>query len=70
MCDRVEKRTLEAVARFLIRPVQYMFPTFITTPVEILAKSMINNTLLANKPKHQIIENYEIFQLAEDKVSK
>ena len=70
MCDREESRPMERLARILIRPLQYLAPTLATTPVDIMAKSMINNTLLESKPMHQIIENAEIFELAGEKNKK
>ncbi|KAK7500428.1 hypothetical protein BaRGS_00008335 [Batillaria attramentaria] len=32
MCNRQESRPGEAVARFLLKPISYIFPTAITTP--------------------------------------
>jgi hypothetical protein len=67
MCDRVESRPMERLARALIKPIQYFSPTLATTPVDVLAKSMINYTLLEKKPAHEIIENVEIFEYAGEK---
>ncbi len=65
MCDRQESRVFESIARFLMKPIQYIAPTLATTPVEILAKAMINNTIVTDASNTEIIENAKIFQLAE-----
>jgi hypothetical protein len=64
MCDRVESRPMERLARALVKPIQYFSPTLATTPVDVLAQSMINYTLLEKKPAQEIIENVEIFAYA------
>jgi hypothetical protein len=64
MCEREERRLSESILRTLIKPVQYIAPTLMTTPTETLAKAMINNTYLADKAKVEIIDNAKIFQLA------
>ena len=65
MCKREESRPMESIARFFVKPIQWISPTLMTTPVEILAKAMINNTLLPTKPQNEVIENVKIFQLAD-----
>lgn len=64
MCEREERRVFESILRTLIKPIQYIAPTLMTTPTETLAKAMINNTYLTEKSSVEIIENSKIFQLA------
>ncbi|XP_055343360.1 oxidoreductase HTATIP2-like [Paramacrobiotus metropolitanus] len=63
LVDRVERRPLEKVAQALLKPVAYIAPTFISTPIDILAKAMILNTINNGPPGAQIVDNKEIHQL-------
>lgn len=64
MVDRVERRPIEACFRCLLKPVQYVSPMWMTTPVEILVNAMINNTVYTDRNTIEIIENPQIFHLA------
>ena len=64
MCNREEPRPGEAVARVLLKPVAFLFPTAITTPVEILSRAMINNVVSQSQDKFQLFENKAIHQMA------
>jgi len=61
--NRQETRIGERVALFVLRPVSYMFPTFITIPIETVARAMIAN--LWNKPGTavEILENSAVHHL-------
>ncbi|KAK7098841.1 oxidoreductase HTATIP2-like [Littorina saxatilis] len=63
MCDREESRPAEAITRVLLKPVSYLFPTAITTPVEVLTRAMINS-VMAEGEKEALLENKAIHQLA------
>ena len=64
LADRTETRVLEKISIALTKPFQYLAPTLITTPIEILAKSMIRNTIYDSGEKVEIILNNNIFELA------
>ena len=63
MVDRDEKRFGEQIARFLCRPIQYFFPTLLTTPIDTLANSMIAKTIFSEEAAKnvELILNNEIF---------
>ena len=63
MCNRQESRPGEAFAQVLLKPVSFLFPTAITTPVEVLARAMINN-VVAPGEKVELYENKAIHQLS------
>lgn len=63
MCNREEHRPAEAFARVLLKPVSYLFPTAITTPVEVLTRAMINNVINPGEPV-EVYENKAIHQLS------
>ncbi|ESO91740.1 hypothetical protein LOTGIDRAFT_217236 [Lottia gigantea] len=64
MCNRQESRPGEAIARLFLKPVAALFPTAITTPVETLAKAMINNVMMKSEKTYEIYENKAIHELA------
>jgi hypothetical protein len=64
VADRTESRVTEKIALVLTKPFQYLAPTLITTPIEILAKSMIRNTIYDSGEKVEILLNSQIFELA------
>lgn len=63
MCDRQESRPGEAVARVMLKPISFLFPTAITIPVETLSRAMINNAIGPGE-KFEVYENKAIHQLA------
>ena len=67
MVDRTESRIGERLLRFLFQPIQYLAPTLLTTPVKILATSMIANTVYSLKSPvtSEIVDNQKIFDLAD-----
>ncbi|XP_067656232.1 oxidoreductase HTATIP2-like [Haliotis asinina] len=64
MCDRTEDRPGEKVARVLLKPISYLFPTAITTPTEIVAQALINNAVAPSERKEEVYENKAIHQLS------
>ena len=62
--NRTEKRPLEIVFGFLLKPVQIISPTLMHTPIEILAKSMIANTIYSSDQKNELLFNIQIFDSA------
>ena len=64
LANRTETRVVEKISIALTKPFQYLAPTLITTPIEILAKSMIRNTIYDSGEKVEIILNNKIFELA------
>ncbi|XP_046375583.1 oxidoreductase HTATIP2-like isoform X1 [Haliotis rufescens] len=64
MCDRTEDRPGEKVARVLLKPISYLFPTAITTPTEIVAKALVNNVVAPSERTQELYENKAIHQLS------
>ncbi|XP_041365597.1 oxidoreductase HTATIP2-like [Gigantopelta aegis] len=62
--EREESRPGEAVAKFFLKPVAYLFPTAITTPMDVVAKAMINNMLAPVDRPVELYENKAIHQLS------
>ena len=62
--NRTETRPLEVISSILLKPIQYLAPTLATTPIDILAKSLIMNTLFDSDKKVEIIDNNKIFELS------
>ena len=63
MCNRREPRYGEALARFFLKPVAYLFPTAITVPVEVLAKALVTNAVGQGQPV-ELYTNKAIHQLS------
>ena len=57
MVNRNESRPLEAVARFVLMPVAKLFPTAITTPVEVVVRAMVNNVITPSEHTVEVFEN-------------
>lgn len=58
----------EIIFRTLSKPFQYIAPTLVTTPIDILAKAMLANTFLErhlNDEKNVLIDNNKIFEASE-----
>ena len=62
--NRTETRPMEVIANFFLKPVQMLAPTLATTPIDILAKSLIANTFYNSGKNNEIIDNNRIFELA------
>ncbi|XP_051885265.1 oxidoreductase HTATIP2 isoform X2 [Pristis pectinata] len=65
MCDRQESRPMEWMARKVLVPVAYMFPTAITIPVLVVAKAMLNNVVLPSEKKVELFHNKGVHELGE-----
>ncbi|KAL4225734.1 Oxidoreductase htatip2 [Mactra antiquata] len=63
MVDREESRPVEAVARFVLKPIAKLFPTAITVPIEYVAKAMINAAVTPSHDNVHVFENKEIHAL-------
>ena len=67
LAKREKRRIVEEVASFISKPFQYFAPTMMTTPLDILAKAMIRNTLYsadaAPASTTEIVSNERIFEL-------
>ena len=71
MCNRTESRPGEAFIRFLMKPIAAVAPTAGSCPTSVLAKAMINNTLLSTKQMNvEIFSNKDIFKLADESYFK
>lgn len=58
----------ESIFRALTKPFQFIAPTLVTTPIDILAKAMLAYTFLKNKlndDKNHLIDNNMIFEASE-----
>jgi len=64
MCNRQESRWGEAAARFLMKPVQAAFPTWITVPTKTVAKAMITATVSPSNQSVEVFDNKAIHLLA------
>ena len=62
--NRTETRPLEVLSSIFLKPLQFVAPTLATTPIDILAKSLIANTIYNSGKKSEIIDNNRIFELA------
>ena len=60
MVNRNESRPLEAVARFVLMPVAKLFPTAITTPIEVVVRAMVNNVITPFEHTVEVFENKAI----------
>jgi len=64
--NRAERGLAEAIVVTLSKPFQYFTPSFITTPVEIMAKAMLSNTIYTEPSNNlsEIVVNSQMFKLA------
>ena len=60
MVDRNESRPLESLARFVLVPVAKLFPTAITTPIDVMVRAMINNVVSSTDKTVETFENKAI----------
>ncbi|MEE6498962.1 hypothetical protein FKM82_003258 [Ascaphus truei] len=63
LCDRKESRPSEWVARKMMAPIAYMFPSAFSVPITTLVKAMVNNAVLQNDKKVELLENKAIHML-------
>jgi len=66
MCDRVEQRTVEKIIRTLMKPLEWIAPTWMTVPTVTVAKGMIINMWNEGAGKVQIVENRGIHELGNE----
>ncbi|KAK3598776.1 hypothetical protein CHS0354_015578 [Potamilus streckersoni] len=64
MVNREETRPLEAMARFLLIPIAKMFPTAITTPMDVLVKAMVNNVVSPSGKTVELLDNKAIHYMS------
>lgn len=65
MAKRGEGRAAEKAAMSLTKPLQCVAPKILHTPVELMVKAMLANTLLSfegEKPA-QIVDNHRMYEL-------
>lgn len=67
MVDREEKRLGESIFRCIIKPIAYMSPQLLSTPVDFISNAMIAKTLFKAEgdKSYQIVDNPEIFQFSD-----
>jgi len=66
MVDRAEDRLMERVLQTILRnTIQRIAPEWLTTPIDVLARAMANNTFTKDRPSLEILDNHAIFRLAE-----
>ncbi|XP_075694227.1 protein HTATIP2 isoform X2 [Rhinoderma darwinii] len=63
LCDRRESRPSEWIARKVLAPVSYFFPTAYSVPITTLVKAMLNNAVLQSDKKVDLLENKAIHTL-------
>ena len=64
ICDRQERRPLEAAVQMMAKPMLAMFPTVGTTPCSTLAKAMVNDVVVGKPDTVTIMNNKDIFVMA------
>jgi hypothetical protein len=66
LTEREESRIGEKIALAFTKPFQYVAPTLLTTPIEVLAKAIIQNTIYSKTDanKVEIVDNCHIFELS------
>jgi len=57
LAKRHDVRIHETIIVFLLKPVTWLFPTFITTPADTLARAMRKNTLTARTKRIELMPN-------------
>lgn len=66
LATRQDTRLVEIAVKVFLRPVIWMFPTFMTVPVETVAKAMLNKTLTPATDAVEILENDAIHRVGAD----
>ncbi|XP_053576344.1 oxidoreductase HTATIP2 [Bombina bombina] len=64
LVDRQESRPSEWFARKMLVPIAYMFPTAFSVPITTVVKAMLNNVVLQNNHKVELLQNKDIHMLA------
>eukprot|EP00914_Ancora_sagittata_P031818 GHVO01064510.1.p1 GENE.GHVO01064510.1~~GHVO01064510.1.p1 ORF type:complete len:201 (-),score=29.69 GHVO01064510.1:137-739(-) len=66
LCDRQENRPGERAIKFLLKPVTYLLPSFISNPVRDVAKAMINEASTQDgQEKGKLFTIKDIYKYAE-----
>eukprot|EP00079_Xenopus_tropicalis_P023808 XP_012816294.1 PREDICTED: oxidoreductase HTATIP2 isoform X1 [Xenopus tropicalis] len=63
LCDRRESRPTEWLAKKMLSPISYMFPTAYSVPMATLVRAMLHNAVLPGDKKVELLENKEIHAL-------
>ncbi|BFZ04206.1 hypothetical protein BsWGS_07245 [Bradybaena similaris] len=67
LCKRNETRVLETIAKVVLTPMIYFFPTVMSIPVETVARAMINNAVNLSSPSGiEIYVNKQIHKLGKE----
>ena len=66
LCDRTESRPAEAVARVVVKPIAWAFPTAISVPTSSVAKAMVNVAVTPSDEKWTLYNNKQIHELSGD----
>ncbi|KAL3842165.1 hypothetical protein ACJMK2_020212 [Sinanodonta woodiana] len=64
MVNREESRPLESIARFFLVPIAKMFPTAITTPMDVMVKAMVNNVVSPSEKTVELLDNKAIHHIS------
>jgi oxidoreductase len=63
LCKREEVRTMEKAALFLMKPITWAFPTFISVPTSTVGRAVVNRTVTPTDSPVEIIDNKGIHKL-------
>ncbi|KAG8445637.1 hypothetical protein GDO86_010424 [Hymenochirus boettgeri] len=63
LCDRQESRPTEWIARKMLVPISYLFPSALSVPVTTLVRAMVNNMVMQNDKRVELLDNKAIHEL-------
>jgi len=64
MVEREQRKNMEALLNIVLKPIEWFFPTLMTVPVSIVARAMLNKTLMPVIDKVEIIGNSDMHVVA------
>jgi len=64
LSDRPDRRATIIFFRAILKPVNWVFPTFFNIPVSTMAKAILNKTLTPAAEKVEILENKTMHHVA------
>jgi len=64
VAEREQRKKTEAFANIVLKPIEWFFPTLMTVPASIVARAMLNKTLMPVTDKVEIIGNSDLHVVA------
>lgn len=62
--DREERRPFEIAAKVLMKPITWAFPTAISIPMSMVAKALVNKTVMPATDKVELLDNKAVHRAA------